>query len=113
MKQFALYNGLISSLPFAIGSKLFAYPGAAPVISANGNSNGIVWALQVDAYASSGSANLRAYDAANMSRELYNSKQNYGRDNAGPAVKFTVPTVANGKRYVPTQTELDVYGLLP
>ncbi len=110
--QFSLQGGLISTLPIAQSNKLFGYPGGAPVVSANGNRNGIVWALQVDRYFKSSPAILRAFDAANISRELYNSS-NATRDTAGPAVKFIVPTVANGKVYVGTQTELDVYGLLP
>jgi hypothetical protein len=111
--QFSLQGGLISTLPIVTSNKKFGYPGGAPVISANGNSNGIVWAMQVDRFGTNKPAVLRAFDASNVSRQLYNSSDDATRDTAGPAVKFTVPTVANGKVYVPTQTELDVYGLLP
>lgn len=111
--QFSLQGSLISTVPIAQSNKHFGYPGGSPVISANGNTNGIVWILQTDKYASSGNAILRAFDASNISRELYDSSQDSARDKPDAAVKFTVPTVANGKVFVPTQTKLDVFGLLP
>ena len=89
----------------------FRWPGATPVVSANGSSNGIVWALETNG--SGAPAVLRAYSAANVSVELYNSDENAARDNPGPAVKFGVPTVANGKVYVGSQFQVSVFGLLP
>ena len=53
-----------------------------------------------------------AYDAANVATELYNSTEAGTRDQAGQALKFTVPTIANGRVFVSTATELDIYGLL-
>ena len=63
-------------------------------------------------YSSTKHSVLHAYDTANIAREIYNSEQNSGRDRAGPAVCFTVPTVANGRVYVGTRGEVDVYGIL-
>jgi len=91
--------------------------GTSPVVSANGTTNGIVWALEYtedpDHQPALRPSILHAFDATNLS-ELYNSGQAAsGRDSAGPEVKFQVPMVANGKVYVATSTELDVYGLCP
>jgi hypothetical protein len=97
-------SGLLSASPTSQTSVAFGFPGATPAVSANGNSNGIVWAIESDAYANNGPAVLHAYDASNLGTELYNSSQNLSRDNPGGAVKFSVPTVANGKVYVGTSS---------
>ncbi len=113
LKQFGLSNNLLSGGPLAIGADNIGYPGTTPVISSNGTLNGIVWVVQSDGAASSKPSTLRAYDATNITTELYNSGLNGKTDQAGPAVKFATPTIANGKVYVPTSSELDVYGLKP
>jgi len=106
----------MSTTPTSKGSVLFQTHGATPSLSANGNANGIIWDIDNSAYTTvpTGPSILYAYDATNVATELYNSSQAAsGRDTAGQALKFTVPTIANGKVFVPTSTELDVYGLLP
>jgi hypothetical protein len=68
-------------------------------------------AIETDG-AGGGYAVLRAYLASNLGTELYNSQQNASRDQAGLAVKFAVPTVADGHVFVGAQNQVDMYGLL-
>jgi hypothetical protein len=103
--------GQLSNGAVFVSSTYFGFPGPTPSISANGATDAIVWVLQTDDYGS-GSATLHAYDATDIGTELYNTGQNITRDDPGGAVKFTVPTVANGKVYVPAVQRLTVYGLL-
>jgi hypothetical protein len=81
-------------------------------VTANGNTNAIVWLLQNNGYATGAPAILRAYDATDLAKELYNSAQNSARDDPGPAVQYSVPMDINGKVYVGTQTQLSVFGKL-
>jgi hypothetical protein len=113
LKQFRLYNSLLSTSPIAESANTFKYPGSIPSISANGAADGIVWLIDSSAYGTGKADILYAFDAANVSRELYDTTQAGTRDQAGPAVKFNPPTVANGKVYVGTNGQVDVYGLLP
>ncbi|HEU5336982.1 MAG TPA: pyrrolo-quinoline quinone [Terriglobales bacterium] len=99
-------------VPESQSSTTFQFPGPTPSISANGNRNGIAWIIQADGYVDGSSEVLRAYDAADLTRELYSSDQNAQRDDPGGAVKFAVPTIANGKVYVGAKGQLSVYGLL-
>jgi outer membrane protein assembly factor BamB len=78
-----------------------------------GSSSGIVWALDTSGYTTSGPAILHAYDATNLATKLYSSPTSATDPMAaGLAVKFVVPTVANGKVYVGTQGELYVFDLV-
>jgi hypothetical protein len=105
--------GLFARTSSSQSPGIFNYPGSIPSVSANGSEDGIVWTLEEDAFASKGPAILHAYDATNLANELYNSNQNSARDDPGGAVKFAVPTIANGKVYVGAEMQLSVYGLLP
>ena len=113
VKVFELSNSMLSTFPFSKSPTYNFYPGATPVVTSNGSTDGLLWVLQTDGFAKSSPAILHVYDANNVGDELYNSKMNSSRDSAGPAVKFAVPTVVNGKAYVGAQSQLDVYGLLP
>jgi len=106
-------TGLISLTPESQTITSFDFPTALLSISSNGNKDGIVWAPQNDGYHRGAPAILRAYDARNLAHELYNSEENFVRDDPGAAGKFTVPTIVNGKVYFTTRNRLVVYGLLP
>jgi Chitobiase/beta-hexosaminidase C-terminal domain len=108
MKAFTFKNGVLGSTHFSSSNEPANFPGPTTVVSANGTTNGIVWAVQSDGAPEI----LRAYDSTNLNNLLYSSDQNAGRDTPGGEVKFVVPTIANGKVYVPAQAQLSVYGLL-
>ncbi len=111
LKAFALSGGQFNEVPVSQSSVQFSYPGATTSVSANGGGDGIVWAIQRSA--STNDAILYAFDASDVSNELYDGNQNPTRDlGSGKFVKFAVPTVAAGKVYVGTTTELDAYGLI-
>jgi hypothetical protein len=124
-------NDVLRAIPFDRGSNLLDRSGeidftaggptgqSGAVLSVSSNRStagtGILWA----AYASSGDAEsvvtpgiLRAFDATDVTRELWNNQQNPARDGAGTYAKFSEPTVANGHVYLPTfSNKVVVYGL--
>ena len=106
--RFAINAARISTSPTSRSSVRFAYPGTSPAISANGTSNGILWAHE-----NTTPAVLHAYDAGNLANELYNSAQAAnGRDQFGAGNKFITPVIADGKVFIGTQSGVAVFGLL-
>src|SRR5438445_400141 len=114
LSQFTIANGSasISTPQAAKSNNTFPPRGATPVVSDSGKTNGIVWILDLTAWSTNGPAILDAYDATNVSNLLFSSPSS-GSGAAGPAVKFTIPTVANGKVYIGGQQTLTVFGLSP
>ena len=120
LRQYSLTNGVLSTGPIAASTNLFPV-GSNPSVSANGSSNGILWAIERkdinSAAPGTHTAILYAFSASSVATTLYNSaqtKQNGAyRDQTGCANKFNVPTIPNGNVYIGTQNEVDVFGLLP
>jgi len=103
IKGYGLSGGLLTSVP--IIHSLQNQPGGhAPSISANGNTNGILWVI--------GGPQLSAFNAITLTK-LYGTNQLATRDASPPMAHFSTQTIANGRVYVGTQASLRVYGLLP
>lgn len=110
LRAFPITGGKLATAASSKTATSFAYPGTSPAVSANGTQNGIVWA--VESHPGSPGV-LHAYDASDLSKELYNSNQAAGgRDAFGDGNKFITPLVVNGKVYVGTPNGVAVFGLL-
>ena len=108
LTAFTIKNAQLSNAPSSTTANSFTYPGTSPAVSANGTSDGIIWAHE-----NSAPAVLHAYDASNLGRELYNSSRaSGGRDQFGAGNKFITPMIADGKVFVGTQGGVAVFGLL-
>ena len=107
LKVFPVTNAKLASVPSSQSTHVFSYPGVTPSVSASGASNGIVWAIE------NSGAILFAYDATDLTKELYNSDQAANSRDHFSGNKFITPMVVNGKVYVGTPNSVAVFGLLP
>jgi len=108
LKSFSIASGKLATTPVQTGAS-FTYPGVLPSVSANGTSNGIVWAIE-----NTGTAVLHAFAANDLTQELYNSNQApSNRDHFGSGNKFITPMIADGKVFAATANSVAVFGLLP
>jgi hypothetical protein len=110
LKRFTFNDGLLSTSATSATANTFGYPGTTPSVSSSGTDSGIVWAYE---NAASGNAVLHAYNADDLTQELYNSTQApNNRDAFGANNKFIVPTICNGKVFVASTNSVGVFGLL-
>ena len=108
LKAFPITSAKLATTPATQSTASFGYPGTTPSISANGTSNAIVWVVE------NGSTGvLHAYNASNLTSELYNSNQAANNRDQFSDNKYVTPMVANGKVYVGTPNSVVVFGLLP
>ena len=112
LRAFSIANAKLSTPASSMSATSFGYPGTTPSISANGDANGIVWAVENNGGGNAGGV-LHAYDATNLGAELYNSNQAANNRDHFVDNKFITPMIANGKVYVGTPNGVAVFGLLP
>jgi uncharacterized protein (TIGR03437 family) len=115
IKGFRMTNGLLETKPFTQSSFGSGLPFDGMAVSADGPAqfSAILWVTSTANGTNNGAGVLHALQASDLSKELWNSNMNASRDSLGTLAKFTAPTIANGKVYVPTfSNQLVVYGLL-
>ncbi len=113
VKCFQVTGSQVSPDPVSTGVTSIEYSRISMTLSANGglDGSGILWETTGD-YNDGTPGTLHAYDASNLANELWNSDMNPVRDQMPQVTKFVAPTVANGKVYVPsTSNMVTVYGL--
>jgi hypothetical protein len=108
MKAYPIVNGKLADKPSTMTASPYNQAPGAPIISALGTANAIVWVVEADS-----PAILHAYDAANLATELYNSNQAPNNRDQVPRGRFITPVEVNGKVYVGTSSTVEVFGLLP
>lgn len=111
-KLFKLNSGVMDDAPSSKGTEETNFPSPSFSVSSNGAQDGIAWAIKSDQFNTDGPAVLYAWEANDLSKPIYESDTDASRDSAGPANKFAIPVVTNGKVYVTANGEIDVYGLL-
>ncbi len=112
LKDFPIVGGRLATAPAHRGTFKFKNPGAIPSVSANGEKDGIVWVMLTKAYfEKTVPAILQAYDAGDVSHLLFTTEHDE-RNAPVDAVRFAIPTLANGRVYVATKNAVAVYGLL-
>ena len=109
--MFKINNGLMDNAPDSQSTITSAYPGPSFSISSNGAQDGIAWAVRSDQFNTNGPGVLYAWDANDLTKTIYESDTNAARDAVGPANRFSIPVVTNGKVYVAAHGEVDAYGL--
>jgi len=118
LQAFQFTNSRFNTTPLSYSSILTSSgeTDATMSLSANGSTvgSGIVWATTGAANGDHGTVagTLRAFDANNLGTELWDSQMDDARDDSGVWAKYSPPTVANGKVYSATFSNLlNVYGL--
>ena len=108
LRAYPISQAFLVTSPATQSAHVFGNYGTVPSVSSNGNTNGIVWALDYEP------GILFAYDATDLTKELYNSTQAAGnRDHFSVvAGHFITPLVVNGKVYCGTGSTVAAFGLL-